>query len=126
MARKRNNGFGGGPGSTQMSQLMMKYKYNAKRRGIYFCLTKGEFKSLLLQSCRYCAFKGRTTKYEYTDGTVDRLLHNGIDRVDSEQGYTPENCVPCCTRCNTAKTNMPLSEFRSWIKAVHDHLVLAS
>jgi 5-methylcytosine-specific restriction endonuclease McrA len=27
----------------------------------------------------------------------------GIDRVDNSIGYTPDNCVPCCTQCNRIK-----------------------
>jgi len=29
-----------------------------------------------------------------------------LDRLDSYKGYTKENCVPCCLRCNTIKRDL--------------------
>jgi hypothetical protein len=29
-----------------------------------------------------------------------------IDRADNEIGYTLANCIPCCSKCNTGKSNM--------------------
>ena len=49
---------------------------------------------------------------------------SGIDRIDPKIGYVPDNCVPCCPRCNFAKGPMTGVEFRAWIKRVHDHLGL--
>lgn len=35
--------------------------------------------------------------------THGAFVHSGIDRVDNSQGYTRENAVACCARCNTLK-----------------------
>jgi 5-methylcytosine-specific restriction endonuclease McrA len=35
--------------------------------------------------------------------TYFTFLYSGIDRKDNEKGYTEENCVPCCKRCNGIK-----------------------
>lgn len=32
-----------------------------------------------------------------------RYTYNGVDRLDSSMGYTPDNCVPCCWECNNMK-----------------------
>lgn len=29
-----------------------------------------------------------------------------LDRKDNRQGYSAENCVVCCSRCNMGKSNM--------------------
>lgn len=34
----------------------------------------------------------------------------GIDRVDSNKGYTQDNCVPCCYWCNAIKGNHTVEE----------------
>ena len=50
----------------------------------------------------------------------DYLLKcNGIDRIDSSQGYTNENSVPCCTFCNFAKHTMGKDDFLAWVKRVY-------
>jgi hypothetical protein len=54
------------------------------------------------------------------------MVFNGIDRVDNTKGYTLENCVPCCTRCNLAKHTMSLTAFKEWVAEVFTHMNLAT
>ena len=61
---------------------------NAKRRGFEFTLTKDEFVRLLEAPCVY----GRTGEAAM-----------GLDRMDSDKGYTLANTSSCCTRHNTIK-----------------------
>jgi hypothetical protein len=68
-------------------------KRSAKKRDILFCLTKEEYISLASQPCWYC---------NYALGTPV-AYRGGLDRLDSNQGYTIENCVSCCFVCNTIK-----------------------
>lgn len=51
-----------------------------------------------------------------------RLIYNGIDRIDNAKGYTIENSVTCCKRCNFAKRNMSYDEFISWGKKLGNYL----
>jgi len=48
------------------------------------------FTELVTDSCYYC-------KYKHDSET------NGIDRVDNSIGYTKENCVTACWKCNRMK-----------------------
>ena len=71
------------------------YKYNtyvrsARHRGLKFSITKKEFIELISHPCCYCG--------ELQDG------YNGIDRVDSKQGYVIKNCASCCSICNRMKS----------------------
>jgi hypothetical protein len=43
---------------------------------------------------------------------------NGIDRVDNTKGYSVDNCVPCCRRCNVAKADMTPDQFLGWASLV--------
>lgn len=43
---------------------------------------------------------------------------NGIDRVDNTKGYSVENCVAACRRCNVAKADMAPDQFREWASRV--------
>lgn len=72
------------------------YKLNAKNRGIDFTLSFQEFCDFIGIRCFYC---GRDTNIV------------GIDRVNNDIGYTKENCVSCCKRCNMAKGKNTQQEF---------------
>ena len=48
---------------------------------------------------------------------------NGIDRIDSNKGYSFDNVVACCKYCNGAKNTMTQEEFKEWIKRVYEHYI---
>jgi 5-methylcytosine-specific restriction endonuclease McrA len=50
------------------------------------------------------------------------FIYNGLDRIDSNLGYSVANCVPCCTKCNYAKGNMTLLEFKEWLSKAYNHM----
>lgn len=99
---------------TSFKNVLSNYKRNAKLRGYNFDLTVDQFKELTKQNCYYCnqepIQKRKTTKYQ-----VD-YIYNGIDRKDNTVGYNIDNCVTCCQICNTAKSDLTLDQFYSWIK----------
>jgi hypothetical protein len=78
------------------------YRHRANKRGHDFTLTRVEFLNIISQRCHWCAF----------DGLV------GVDRLDNNHGYTTENSVPCCKKCNYAKNDMSLEEWSEWIDRV--------
>jgi hypothetical protein len=53
-------------------------------------LSLEEYTNLISFPCDYC-------------GGVLPAWGYGLDRKDNALGYTLENSVPCCTRCNTMK-----------------------
>jgi hypothetical protein len=44
-----------------------------------------------------------------------------IDRKDSSRGYTPGNCVLCCSHANMMKRSMTEMEFIAWCEEVAQH-----
>lgn len=58
------------------------------QRSLRRTLTFEQFRQLVISPCFYCG--------KETDG--------GIDRLDWQQGYTPENCVSSCRSCNGRKS----------------------
>lgn len=82
------------------------YTRNAKKRNIKFELTKEEFYNIKNNVCTYCP----------------KIGPNGIDRIDNNLGYTTNNCVSCCSKCNRAKGIMSFSDFKNWIKQVYQKL----
>lgn len=91
----------------------------AKNRGYVWNLSKTQVKDLSQGNCYYCGCPPSTVFHYRGNGDY---YYNGIDRVDNDQGYTPENCVSCCKICNHAKNTMTTKEFKSWITRVYQHL----
>jgi len=55
-----------------------------------FQLNFDEFSEIVQKSCHYCNY-------------IKENEVNGIDRVNNDLGYTKENCVPSCWKCNRMK-----------------------
>jgi hypothetical protein len=51
-------------------------------------------------------------------------VYNGIDRINSEQGYEKSNCRPCCIQCNIAKLDYSEIEFYKHIIKIINFRVL--
>jgi hypothetical protein len=91
--------------------LINDIKYKGMQRGKSWELTHKQAFELITATCTYCGYTPEWPK--------NRI---GIDRVDNNKGYVPENCVPCCFDCNSAKKEKTLEEFIDWIKKVYNKL----
>ena len=92
------------------------YRKNSKNE---FELTLEEFKFFLGKPCKYCGkSSSNVLNYRGIKNTLLKVKYNGIDRVDSSKGYTMDNCVTCCYRCNYMKSNMSTEEFLDQIRIV--------
>jgi hypothetical protein len=89
-----------------------KAKRDIQSKGLPFEFTPEEFRNITQQNCFYCnespSATRRTTK---TGKMLSEYISNGVDRLDSSKGYTHENCVPCCAKCNRAKNTMSKDEY---------------
>jgi hypothetical protein len=86
------------------------------------------FLELSQQPCHYCgrlphktysiasSKKGKCSVAMLQDGN---FIYNGLDRVDNSKGHSPDNVVPCCYRCNTAKHTMTQEEFLELVTLIH-------
>lgn len=96
------------------------YRRNARAKKIKFAITFAEFLFLTKQPCHYCG--SAPSVNSYSDDAKVKNPMNGVDRIDSSQGYFLLNCVPCCTTCNLAKLDTNIAEFMAWIQRVHTHM----
>ena len=100
-------------------------------------ITVTEFTNLIEQPCAYCGLKESVSSnepYSYVakqKGIVSYHIdldyvyrHNGIDRIDSNRGYAPDNVLPCCKYCNVAKLNNSQEDFLEWAERVYYHFVV--
>lgn len=105
-------------GESSRNHLFYLYKYKAEKRGIEFALSIDEFSTLNKMNCRYCGAEPSQIKLQKG---VNPYIYNGIDRIDSKQGYISGNVAPCCGTCNTAKLAMTEDQFAEWATRVYNN-----
>ena len=85
------------------------YKKDASRRNLLFQLSEEQFTTIIFQNCNYC-------------GIMEDIGFNGVDRIDSTQGYILGNVVGCCKMCNYMKGSLSVDTF---IQRIH-HIVFVN
>jgi hypothetical protein len=107
-------------GQSSLWHLFRGYKRNASLYNREFALTLNQFTLLTSSNCYYCGIEPNQ-KYRHSRRTNGEYIYNGIDRIDSKQGYTVENCVSCCFICNRAKSNMSYEEWNTWLNRISEY-----
>lgn len=76
-----------------------------------------------INSCHYCLTKIKWEPYETVNCKFITKAYF-LDRKDNSLGYSKDNCVVCCRRCNVAKSNTYSYEewynMNSWLRSKHD------
>lgn len=100
-----------------------KNRFRSGKRVKNFDLDYAFLAEALFKPCFYCGgdVSNKYKSYRKTGGT---LLYNGLDRIDSHLGYTKDNVVTCCRRCNIMKMQYSKDEFIAHIKRLYEHLQL--
>lgn len=96
-------------------RIYSQYKSSAKRRKLEFTIPLPIFGEMVLQNCAYCGAPPSNLK-KGKGGKAQP--YNGLDRKDSTLGYRRENCVPCCSFCNSIKAAMPMSDWADFLNGV--------
>jgi len=110
----RKNGNLGAPrkglGEASKNTTYRNMQRKAKHKKRTWAIDFDQFCTFTQLPCYYCG------------SSPENITRNGLDRVNNAEGYTLENIVPCCKKCNFAKRTMDVLEFKTWIKTAHDHL----
>jgi hypothetical protein len=90
-----------------------------------------DFIELSQQPCHYCGSLPNTSYNKYAHRAIAKVsefalengtfTYNGLDRIDSNQPHSKDNCVPCCIDCNTAKSDWSVQEFKDLILRIYNH-----
>jgi hypothetical protein len=107
-------------------ELHNKLRVTARFREIEFTLTRDQLEQFIYKDCAYCGRPPyqRMQLRRDVHGTggvripVKWLTYTGLDRFDSSEGYTVENCIPCCGVCNKMKASLSYSEFINHIRRI--------
>lgn len=81
-------------------------RYHDKKVGREFTLSFADFMRHAVSPCLYCG----------------KEAAGGVDRLNSDIGHIPDNCVPCCYTCNKMKSALTLEEFVLHIEAIHSRI----
>lgn len=107
---------------------LRRYIASALKRKISWLLTPEQFSDIIKQDCTYCGAAPRAYKSRHPHrrrGIITTLM-NGVDRVDSGQGYTLANTVPCCSVCNKMKMSLPAQVFIDQCAAITKRMTEAA
>jgi 5-methylcytosine-specific restriction endonuclease McrA len=102
-------------------RLFWIYKHAAIKRGLLFELTLEQALRLFLGNCHYCGAPPSKGQKQIIRNVVTQASKNGIDRKNNKIGYTEKNCVSCCRRCNTMKSNLSYLQFKRIISQIFSH-----
>lgn len=88
---------------------------NARERQISFDLSYEDYLKFTGKPCFYC---GNPIPWQpWNEHGVNNPGYY-LDRKDSEKGYSVNNCVPCCTRCNISKRRFSSEDFINMCKQI--------
>jgi hypothetical protein len=95
-------------------------KKTAESRGHVWEITIEDWKAITQLPCHYCGSPpSNHSKSGY--GRNGGFSYNGLDRVVNDVGYVLKNIVPCCKRCNHAKSDQSVEEFITWARSINEH-----
>jgi 5-methylcytosine-specific restriction endonuclease McrA len=108
-------------GVAARNSLEYQYKRGAASRGLSYTLTTEQFDAIVVGMCNYCgdSLTGTSKGQGKTSGD---FAYTGIDRVDNSKGYTADNVITCCWKCNNMKGKLGVDEFTEHVKKIHKHL----
>jgi hypothetical protein len=103
-----------------------KKKYNNEK-----IISPSDALKISLQPCFFCKTKHSLTYTDINKKTNKKISKtilkiNGLDRINSNNGYTKSNVVSCCKICNICKNDMLLSDFIKHIKKINKNIKTSS
>jgi len=103
------------PGVSARNILISRYKNDARARDLSFNLSKEQCTYLFSLNCFYC--DKTPHRVQKSKGGGD-FIYNGIDRINNNLGYEPDNVVSSCKTCNNWKKAMILEDFYKWVTSI--------
>lgn len=110
-------------GRAALNNLYRHYKSRAKKKKLPWELEIDYFKKLTGSKCNYCGSYPKQLIWPSGTKTTGPIKYNGINRVDSNLGYTIKNSVPCCKYCNVAKLDLTENQFYSLIEKIYNYKI---
>jgi len=104
-----------------VNMFLHRYQQQAQKRGYSWEITREHFISLIQSNCYYCGEEPDKLIDVSTSLFGDSFMFNGIDRVINSVGYTQENTVACCSKCNYMKASHTKTDFLEHVKQIYQY-----
>lgn len=104
-------------GVASRNRVLNAYKRHARKINKEWNIEEEFFNTLTQRPCFYCG--SLPANYHKGSQSTGGYTYNGIDRIDSDKGYTKDNVVSCCFPCNRAKGRLSQQEFRMLILRIY-------
>lgn len=106
-------------GESSFNGLYQRYQRQAKKYDREWEISRELFRKLTKSSCYYCGIFPNQSFLSnvFSNGNY---IYMGLDRIDNDRGYIPDNVVPCCGICNTAKSALSKAEFLSLVRCIYE------
>lgn len=107
---------------------LISYKDSAKNRNIEWNISDELAVELFNTKCYYCDEMG-TVRGLCTDkenNVYEYVEINGIDRIDNQKCYQPDNVVACCPTCNFIKCDSKCDDYFKRIKHILSKFLISN
>jgi hypothetical protein len=101
------------PFEEAVRKFWKRYEAGALERGHAFDISFVRFREIITQPCHYTG----VAPHQKIRVAGKVFYFNGVDRMDSGQGYSDQNCVACCSAANFAKRTMAYKDFVAFLDA---------
>lgn len=101
--QRRDAGVKRGKYVSHLPKHYREYILRANKKGVKFSLSLEQFNEILSKPCVYCGSTLKTT----------------VNRLETSEGYTEENSVPCCYKCSIMKYTHSQEDFLNHIKRIY-------
>jgi hypothetical protein len=99
-----------------MRKVICMRKNTARKRRIPWTVSEEEAMGEMRKPCFYCG-----KQPAHCMAGLEEFKYNGLDRIDSQDGYIPGNVRACCWDCNAAKSDMTPNQFAAWCIRMTGH-----
>jgi len=91
---------------------------NPNHRNIEWQLSLEEWTEIVQQNCHICGSEPVFREGKLHESAGTKVPINGLDRIDSDNGYLIYNVRACCSKCNYMKHRMSKDKFLQHIKKI--------
>ena len=109
-------------GESSFNGLYKVYQRIAMNRHHEWEISKELFRRLTKENCHYCG-SPPVQSFLSNKQSNGEYIYMGLDRIFNDQGYSPNNVVPCCGICNWAKHTLSRQEFLLLVERIYKHCI---
>lgn len=97
------------------------YRKGARDKSRVWELTFDDFMKITQENCFYCGVEPCNVNRIPEKEWAEDFRYNGIDRINSREGYLLDNVQPCCWRCNYMKREKSQDDFLRHARRIVDY-----